>query len=41
MMQRLTITVEEAAAMLGVKGQWFLPTGGHWNCPLVATGIAR
>ena len=24
-----------------VKGQWDLPSGGQWNCPLVANRTAR
>jgi len=31
----------DAGRWLPVKGQWDLPGGGHWFCPLVATGSAR
>jgi hypothetical protein len=37
----LAVTSDSVTRTGGVKGQWVLPVGGHWNCPLVAIRTAR
>jgi len=33
--------VDHPIAARPVKGQWFLPIGGQWNCPSVAIRIVH